>query len=97
MSQQTGSSRSQITKAIIRNIRDCQCESVRRLSKGDVNPPVLRLREVENLHGVKRPNVTTGINELGRFFPQRGVLTMHFKPRTRRPIPSAAFSRGKAP
>jgi hypothetical protein len=49
MSQQTGSCHGQITKAIFWDIRDCQCERVWRFSKGDVDPPILGLRKVENL------------------------------------------------
>ena len=52
MSQQTGSGRGQITKTIIRDIGDFLCESVWRLTEGDINPPMLGLREVEYLHGV---------------------------------------------
>jgi len=50
--KQPSSSCGQITKTIIRDIRDCQCESIWRLSKGHVNPPVFGLGEVEYFHGV---------------------------------------------
>ncbi len=50
MSQQTGRGCRQIPEAIIRDIGDCLCECVWRLSKGDINPPMLGLSEVEYLH-----------------------------------------------
>ncbi len=49
VSKQTSSSCGQITKTIIRDIRDCQCERVWRLSKGHDYPPVFGLGEVEYL------------------------------------------------